>query len=75
MWRLGGAVAIMKEYARACVCVRGARGVFLPDPELPICILMSLAFHIKLLQLYFSLGLCFQECYTKRGMKDLKKYC
>lgn len=52
--------------------VRGVRGIFVPKPKLPICILMSLACHIKLLQWYFKPRLCFQEHYTECGMKGLK---
>lgn len=61
-----------------CVCVkqhtvvREVRGVFVAKPKLPICILMSLACHIKLLQWYFKPRLCFQEHYTEYGMKGLK---
>ena len=61
-----------------CVClikhtvVREGRGVFEPKPVLPICILMSLTRHIKLLQWYFKSRLCFQEHYTEKGMKGLK---
>lgn len=61
---------------RVCVTqhtvVREVRGVFVPKPKLPICILMSLACHIKLLQWYFKPRLCFQEHYTECGMKGLK---
>lgn len=67
---------------RMCVCeiqrtvVTALRGVFVPKPKLPICILMSLACHIRLLQWYFKPRLCFQEHYTEyatKGLKSIKK--
>lgn len=56
----------------ACSCKRSELCFFVREPKLPICILMSLACHIKLLQWCFKPRLCFQEHYTERGTKGLK---
>lgn len=72
-------VCLSEAYMHGCVfvlqhavCKRSELCFFVREPKLPICILMSLACHIKLLQWCFKPRLCFQEHYTECGTKGLK---